>query len=309
MTKILAMALAGLALLNASAMAATLEVGDGKAYKLPSAAIAAAHDGDHVLIQPGEYFDCASVAANRVVIEGVGPAEKVVLTDKACAGKALLIIDGTGDIVRNLTLTRARVADGNGAGIRDEGHDLVVEKVRFVNNQNGILTTDDAGTLIVRDSLFERNGACENACAHGLYAGHLTLLHVENSRFIDTQHTHHIKSRALRTEVIGCTIDDGPNGTASYEVEVPNGGALVVRDSNITKGPKAENTAASIMIGSEGVTQRTPEITIENNQFHNAGNYNTVFVKNLTATEANLRGNRISGAVKPLSGDGSVNGS
>ncbi len=294
------------ALTGCAAQARTLEVGANKDYKTPSAAIAAAQDGDRVTIQPGEYFDCAFVKASRLVVEGVGPADKVVLTDKACGGKGLLITGGNDITIRNLTLTRARVPDGNGAGIRVEGRNLVVEGVQFVNNQNGILTTDDAGSLIVRDSVFDRNGACEQSCAHGLYAGHLQLLRVERSRFTGTRRAHHIKSRAVRTEIIGCTIEDGPEGTASYEIEAPNGGALVVRDNTIEKGPKAENTSAAIVIGAEGVTQPTPEILIQNNKFRNAGSYETVFVNNLTATEAMLRGNQISGQVKPLHGDGQV---
>ena len=73
--------------------------------------------------------------------------------------------------MRNLTLTRARVPDGNGAGIRAEGRNLLVERVRFIDNQNGILAADQPeGELIVRDSEFVRNGTCEQACAHGIYA-------------------------------------------------------------------------------------------------------------------------------------------
>ena len=41
--------------------------------------------------------------------------------------------------IRNLTLTRARVADFNGAGIRAEGGDLTIEHVRFIDDQDGIL--------------------------------------------------------------------------------------------------------------------------------------------------------------------------
>lgn len=291
-----------------AAQARTLEVGAGKDYKLPSAAITAAQDGDHIMIQPGEYFDCGFVKANRVVIEGVGDPDKVALTDKACGGKALLVISGNDVTVRNLTLTRARVPDANGAGIRAEGMSLTVEGVRFINNQDGILGGPDGATIIVRDSVFDRNGTCEAACAHALYVGHLKLLHVERSRFTNTRQGHHIKSRALRTEVIGCTIDDGPNGTASYEIDVSNGGGVLIRDNDITKGPNAENHTTAIFIGSDGVTQPTPEILVENNKFRNTGDYQTYFVNNLTATDAILRGNKISGKVQPLHGDGQVIG-
>ena len=289
----------------AAAGAATLEAGAGKTYKLPSEAIAAAHDGDTVRIAPGEYFDCAVVAQNNITIEGTG--DGATLTDKACRGKGLLNTIGNNITIRNLTLTRARVPDGNGAGIRAEGNGLIVENVRFINNQDGILANPAPdGTIIVRDSTFLRNGACDPTCAHGIYANALKLLRIEHSTFSETKRAHHIKSRAARTEVIGCTITDGPTGTASYEIEVPNGGALVVRDTTIEKGPQAENHTGAIIIGAEGVTQPTPEITIQNNSFRNDGTYPTYFVVNFTATEAMLHGNKLSGTVTALKGDGEV---
>jgi hypothetical protein len=292
--------------LSTGAYARTLEVGENKEFKMPSAAAAAAKDGDHVEIQPGDYFDCAIWTANKLVVEGVGDPTKVVVTDKACQGKALFITVGEGITIRNLTLTRARVPDGNGAGIRGEGKDLMVDGVRFVNNQNGILSGTKGGSMIIRNSIFDRNGACDAACAHGLYVGNLDLLQVEQTRFIGTKQGHHIKSRALRTEVTGCTVQDGPNGTASYEVEIPNGGSVVIRGNTIEKGPKAENHLGVIVIGAEGVTQPTREITVENNTFRNDGPWETAFVNNQTATEALLRGNQLSGPVKPLKGDGQV---
>ena len=291
------------------ATARTLEVGPGKEFKLPSDAIGAAKSGDTVQIQPGEYFDCATVRSGKVTIEGMGGADKVVITDKACGGKGLLITTGNAIVIRNLTLARARVPDNNGAGIRNESEDLTVDGVRFINNQNGILSTPATpGTLVVKNSLFDRNGACRegSGCAHGIYAATGTLVHVENSTFTGTKQGHHIKSRAARTEVVGCTIEDGEEGTASYLIDVSNGGSVLVRDSKMEKGPDAENHTAAISIGAEGVTQPTREITVQNNTFRNDGSYPTFFVNNLTATDAMLSGNRLSGSVRPLNGDGKV---
>lgn len=293
-----------------TAQAATLEVGAQKTYKNPSDAAAAAKPGDHIVIQPGEYFDCATLKSNKLVFEGATTdAATVVMTDKVCGGKGLLITTGNDITIRNLTLTRARVPDGNGAGIRNEAANLTIENVRFVNNQDGILSTpSDAGTLMIRNSLFDKNGSCINngGCAHGIYVNTGTLLHIENTTFSGTKQGHHVKSRAARTEIVGCTVTDGEDGTASYLIEQPNGGSLVVRDSKLEKGAEAENHTAAIMIGSEGVTQPTREITIENNTFRNDGGFTTYFVDNLTATEAVLRGNHLSGNVKPLNGDGKV---
>ena len=166
-----AVCLLGVSVGISSALARTLEVGPGKAYAKPSAAVAAASDGDRILILPGQYFDCAVVSASHLSIEGVGDAAGVVLTDKTCQGKALLVIEGNDDTIRNLTVTRARVADGNGAGIRAEGGNLTIEGVRFVNNQDGILTAGKPDmVLTVRHSFFEKNGVCGDYCAHAIYA-------------------------------------------------------------------------------------------------------------------------------------------
>jgi len=299
--------LTGLFVIGAlAAQARTLEVGDGKAYKLPSLAALAARDGDTVKIFPGEYFDCAVWQANKLVVEGVGDAANVVITDKTCNGKALFITTGADVTIRNLTLTRARVPDANGAGIRGEGEKLLVEGVRFINDENGILTGFEGSTVIVRDSTFEGNGTCEKACSHGIYVGNSKLLLVERSHFSDTKRGHHIKSRAERTEIIGNTIVDGPEGTASYLIDIPNGGSVVIRGNTMDKGPMAENRSTAIEVGAEGVTQATRELLIENNTFNNSGAYDTMFVSNFTATKAVVRGNHISGRVKALRGDGEV---
>lgn len=286
------------------ANARTLEVGKGKTYAMPSAAIAAAQPGDTIAIAPGEYFDCAVVSKDHLTIEGVG--EGVTITDKVCQGKALLVTAGNDIVVRNLTLTRARVPDHNGAGIRAEGTNLTVDHVNFTNNENGILAADnEASTIRVINSNFNKNGKCEASCAHGIYIGHIKLVRVENSHFTATHEGHHIKSRALQTDVIGTTIEDGPTGDASYEVEVPNGGGLLMENNIIEKGPNCGNHGAAIVVGAEGITQRTPEIRISNTTFTNDFAGDVVFLRNLSATEANITGSHFKGhKVIPLEGDG-----
>jgi len=292
--------------LSSVAHAATLEVGAGKQYAKPSAALGAAGSGDHILVHEGTYFDCGQIIGDNITFEGVGDPAKIILTDKTCNGKALLIIGGNNDAVKNLTLQRARVPDGNGAGIRAEGGNLTVDGVHFVNNQDGILGADNpAATIIVRNSEFTKNGVCNGYCAHAIYVGHVALLHVENSKFRETKDGHDIKSRALRTEVVNVDIANGDDGTGSYMVEVPEGGSLVVKNSSFAKGPKAENHTV-IAIGTEGVNQPTDEITITNNHVSNTGNYSATFVNNITATEAHLHGNVLSGPIKPLNGDGTA---
>ncbi len=293
------------ALIPASLNAATLHAGPGQQFGLPSQAIAAAHDGDTVAIHPGQYFDCAVVRQNDLTIEGVGGA--VVLTDKPCQGKALLVIDGHNVTVRNLTLQRIRVPDNNGAGIRAEGGDLTVENTRFVNDQNGLLAASNpAATVRIVGSTFIGNGVCNGNCAHGVYVNRIKLLDIERSRFADTHQGHHIKSRALATKIIGCDIEDGADGTSSYLIDIPNGGNAVIADNRLEKGPHTQNPATAIMIGAEGVSQPTDQLVFRNNLLVNDEGRPTTFVHNVTATPAQLIGNTLRGAaVRPFEGDGS----
>ena len=285
--------------------AATLEVGPDKPFKQPSAAITAAKPGDTVSIAPGQYYDCAVIHKDNLTIEGAAPG--AVLTDTTCQGKAILVIGGNDITIRNLALQRARVPDHNGAGIRAEGGNLTIENVQFINNEEGILTTNNPNaTIRIIGSAFIHNGSCAGGCAHGIYTGQIHLLHVEHTRFFETQHTHNIKSRALTTEVIDCDIKDGPEGISSYQIDVPNGGSLIVEGSTLEKGRHAENYKYSIIIGEEGVRQPTDKILLRNNIFTNDNEHPTTFLRNLTATPAELVGNKLKGQVRPLEGDGSV---
>ena len=51
-----------------AAHAAVLDAGTGQRYAQPSAAIAAAKNGDTVQIHPGQYFDCATIRQNNITI-------------------------------------------------------------------------------------------------------------------------------------------------------------------------------------------------------------------------------------------------
>jgi hypothetical protein len=209
--------------------------------------------------------------------------------------------------VRNLTLAHARVRNKNGAGIRQEGRNLTVERVKFLGNENGILGSNSPkSTVIIRDSDFERNGLCAEFCAHGIYFGHLALLRVERSRFFETRQGHHIKSRAARTEVFYNQIADGAMGTSSYLIDAPDGGSLVVRGNELEKGPRSGNPKVAIAIGEESATQPTDEIIVEANVLTNHGKYQTALIWNMTATTARLEGNTLIGPVVPFKKDGEV---
>jgi hypothetical protein len=283
----------------------TLEVGPTRSITLPSQAGFLARNGDTVLIDPGEYDDCAVWRANRLTI--AARASGAVFTGKTCQGKAIFVIDGNDVTVRGITFSHAKVPDHNGAGIRAEGGNLTVEDSRFIDNEEGILGgTSTRATIRVTGSAFRGNGICAASCAHGIYVGAIALLDVEDSHFTDTHEGHDIKSRALRTVLRGNDISDGPTGHASYLVDVSNGGDLLMEHNTLSKGPRTDNNSTAVSIGAEGVSHPTTSLVIRDNSFTNLLPGRTDFVHNLTQTDAELTGNRLVGPVVPLEGPGTV---
>ncbi len=208
-----------IALGPATVQARTLLVGPGQDYALPSDAAHAVAAGDQVRILDGTYYDCAVWAADDLVIEGSGPG--TVLTDTACEGKASFVIISRGVTVRDITFARIRVADGNGAGIRAEGPDLLVERVRFENNQEGLLAAAaPGGTLQVIDSTFSGNGA--SAASASLVVGSMARLLVRNTTFEEGRAGAAIVSYADMTEIDGSRVAVAKAAAAST-VEVSGG--------------------------------------------------------------------------------------
>lgn len=282
-----------------------LAVGPGHALKLPSQAAMVAFNGDTVLIDPGNYDDCAVWRASRLTIAARAPG--VVFTGKTCLNKAIFIIAGNDVAVRGITFTHAAVWDHNGAGILAQGGNLTVENSRFIDNEEGILAGGAPhSTIRVINSEFRGNGTCQAACAHGIYVGAIGLLEVTDSRFTDTHQGHDIKSRALRTVLRGNDISDGPTGHASYLVDVPNGGDLLMERNTLSKGPHTDNDTTAVAIGEEDVRNPTTSLVIRDNSFTNLLPTPTDFVHNLTQTGAELIGNKLMGQVVPLQGPGTV---
>jgi Right handed beta helix region len=284
--------------------AKVLLVGPDRDLRMPSDAAAVAEDGDVVRFDPGTYVDCAIWRARGLVLEAPDGAAHV--RDRACADKAIWVIAGDDVTVENITFSGARVPDQNGAGIRAEGRNLTVRNSRFFDNENGILGGTVAGsTILIEGSVFERNGKCAADCAHGLYVNGIERLKVVGSTFRDQRVGHHVKSGALALEVIGSTIEDGPEGTASYLIDVTSGGEVMIADNQMQKGPKSENWGTAIHIGGEAAADGA-SYRISNNRFRSDHPHEVAFVRNRTVVPAVLEGNRLEGNVVPLVGPGTV---
>ena len=240
--------LAGL-LAAAPAWGRTLVVGEGSEYPTLAAAVRVVADGDEIALQPGTYYECAIILARDVVIMGVGVG--TVLSDKVCEGKALLVAKGDNLTVRDLVLARARSPDDNGAGIRLEGQGLTVERVRFDNNQVGILAGQAGpGRLRVLDGVFEGGGVAGARPTAALMIGGVALLHVERSVFRDVKGGQ-VASDAGRSELAGNSLSTGvaPEGEAAVRA---GGGVLVMRDNIVSVGPNGVPHDAAVRASGTG---------------------------------------------------------
>jgi hypothetical protein len=296
-----------LAAVATPALAEVLRVGPGRPVPTIAEAARRARDGDTVLIAPGRYVECAVWHAARLHIAADGPGE-VEISGPVCQGKALFVVAGADVVIEGLAFRGAANDIGNGAGIRAEGMALTIRRSRFLENQNGILTAANipGGTLTIEDSAFIGNGALVQECAHGLYAGRLALVVIRRSHFEDTRVCHHVKSRAFRTEVHGSRIIDGQRGRSSYLLDIPNGGGLVLTDSELSKGPATGNRSAAVVIGAEGASNPAAPIEISGNRMTNLLGQTTVFVRNRTSTPALLSRNALTGPLLVLEGPGRV---
>jgi hypothetical protein len=265
-----------------------------------SAAATSANNGDTLLLAPGVYKECAAVRGSNVTIKAERPGT-AIFDGVACEGKAILVLKGNQILIDGLVFRNATVRDRNGAGIRGEGVGLTVRRSTFSNNENGILYgVSTPGIVTIEDSVFDGNGTCEGSggCSHGIYINQVTQLIVRRSTFINTHVGHHLKSRAKSTLIENCVIDDHDKGNSSYLIELPNGGALVVRGNLLIKGPRTDNRTAFIAFAMEGLKNPSPPPLIERNRFINrlpGGTY--LMVRKPSAPAAVMKGNTQSGKI------------
>lgn len=242
------------------AHAATLRVGPGEAITRIAEAARLAKDGDTVEIQPGEYRgDVAVWTQKQLTIHGIGPRPVLIADGKSAEGKAIWVIRN-GDIrIHNIEFREARVSDRNGAGIRFERGKLHISHCGFFDSENGLIASNfkDA-ELTIENSEFGRNGAGDGQ-SHNLYVGSIARLTITGSRFHAAKIGHLIKSRARQTDIRYNLIYDGPGGTASYEIDLPNGGIATLVGNIIGQSATTENPVV-VSYGAEG--KAWPENTL-----------------------------------------------
>jgi hypothetical protein len=232
--------------------------------------VIAAADGSTIILAAGTYRECGVFSGSNITIRAETPGT-AVFDGVSCQGKAIFVIRGNDVSVEGVVFRNAAVPDRNGAGIRMEGRGLTIRHSQFRQNENGILVNPGSGAVLIEDSMFDGNGSCAGAggCAHGIYVNAIDSLTVRRSTFVNTRQGHHIKSRARATTVEDSVIDDNAQGTSSYHVDIPNGGAVALNRNLFIKGPRTGNNSSFVSYGVEGVIHDSPNPRLTGNRFVN----------------------------------------
>lgn len=283
----------------------SLHVGPGQTYLTPSAAAAAAKDGDIVEIEAGEYpGDVAVWSASRLTLRGVNGRAHLSAAGKSAEQKAIWVIRGDDTTVENMEFSDCRVADRNGAGIRQEGKGLVVRHCSFHDNENGILTGANAASDIwVEYSEFARNGAGDGY-SHNLYIGQVRSFTLQFCASRQAKTGHLVKSRALTNFILYNRLMDEQDGSSSYVIDLPNGGRSFIIGNIIQHGPHAENGIA-VSYAAEGAKNPVQELYVINNTYINERGASAGFLR-VAGTPPIVRviNNVITGTTSALSGPG-----
>lgn len=270
---------------------ATLTVGANQQFQRIADAVAAARDGDVVLVQAGTYVDDFAIVTHKITLQGVGGMVKMVATMPPTNGKAILTTDA--DVtVDHFEFSGAKVADKNGAGIRYDTGNLTITNSYFHDNENGLLGAADAqGTITIKNSEFGHNGN-GNGLTHNIYVGAVKQLTIQDSYIHDAVVGHEVKSRALNTTITGSRIQNN-DGNASYEIDLPQGGNALIQGNVIQQGANTSNPVM-IAFGEEGKLNPNSALTVYGNTVVNdkAGG---AAVWNATTAPAAMDGNQTYG--------------
>ena len=280
-----------------------VEVGPGRAFDSPAAAVAAAGAGGEVVVFPradGRPYEAVAVrvrvpgltlraatAAERDEPGGGGPVTLsgagADLSGAGPAPRAVVQFDPAADggTLAGFTLTGARNDVGNAAGVRISGADRVtVRGCEIRGNDMGVMSDGRprdpdrrAAGQRIEHCRIHRNGAPRRpGLSHNLYLGGTSV----TLRGCDVHHSatgHNVKSRARLTRVEYCHVHDSADrefdlvdakGVTDYVDEAGGADAVLVGNLIVKADPCLGNTGV-IHFGRDGAAGRTGALRLVHN--------------------------------------------
>ena len=255
---------------------ATLTVGPGEEYSTLSAAVAASQDGDVIEVNAGTYTnDFPEEIDDSITIEGVGGLASFVATEPPPNEKGILVIGSGSDsptvTLDDLELSGVAISDdegGNGAGVRYQSGNLTINNSYIHDNQDGILADADAsGSVTITNTEFADNGTSSGSSSgftHNIYIGAVGTFDITDSYVTAANVGNEIQTRALVNIITDNRIVDGPTATASYSINLIDGGVDTVSGNTIEKGPNSGNPFI-IAFGADGSVYAGSSLTVSDN--------------------------------------------
>ncbi len=285
------LALAALSLAaSRPAAAALLQVGPDKPYKTVRAAAQAAQSGDTVEVDAGIYSaDVTTWPQSNITVRGVGGGRAHMRADGAQeGGKGTWVLYGTNFRAENIEFSGSHVVDKNGSGIRaDGGGLLVVRNCYFHDNDEGILGGGDE--VLIEYSIFDHNGYGDGQ-SHNMYISPIRKFTLRYSYTHRAVIGHNVKSRAQENHILYNRIMDEADGTASYSIDLPQGGRSYVIGNVIEQGPNTDNSAI-VAYAAENANNASQELYLVNNTIVNDRTGGGLFVQMRSGTVARIVNN------------------
>ena len=276
---------------------AVLTVGPGQQFGTIADAVAASSSGDTIDVQAGTYFNDFFYIGHSLTLQAVGGEAQIIATENAPNGKAIITegVPGASVVINGFDISGASVGDANGAAIRYEGGSLSLSNDYFHNNQEGLLGgTDPNGSISIDNSEIAFNGD-GSGFTHGLYIGAIAQFSLTNSYVHDTAVGHEVKSRAQNNTITNDRILDN-TGSASYSIDLPNGGNATIANNVIEQSQGSQNPYI-IAYAEEGRSNPGINVSISGNTIVNdqTGNPNDAAIFNATSQALPFTNNSVYG--------------
>lgn len=216
-----------------------LRVGQGRPFLLPSAAAAAAKDGDVVEIDSGLYEgDFAHWRAHHLTIRGIGGRARIKGEGKPTRSKALWVVSGRDALIENIEFSSSA-----SAGLWIEAPSPTVRDCAFLDNTRGLVANDDPESdLIIEQSEFARNG---NGMSSNLVCPDVRNLVLRHCYLHHPRQGHEITSLARSNYILYCRISD-EKSPSSMVLHIPRGGTSFLIGNLILRGVTGQSQASMV---------------------------------------------------------------
>ncbi|MCL2645892.1 MAG: right-handed parallel beta-helix repeat-containing protein [Phycisphaerales bacterium] len=272
--------------------AATLEVGDDKAFQQIEKAVAAAKPGDEIVVylkQDGSAYrqPVLLVRTPKLTIRAADPQKPVELDGNGFTysgvgniPRAIVQFDpeASGSTLDGFRLINARNDSHNGAGARiNQANDVTIRNCEISDNDMGIMSNGEAPKQTAARQLIEKCKITNNGTAkhpgynHNLYLGG-TSVTVQECEIANAVTGHNLKSRAHLNFIIKNNIHDSSNREldlvdAEGTTDIVGSHSFLI-ENTITKAPKCTGNKAVIHFGRDGKASHNGTIWLIRNTIH-----------------------------------------